>query len=81
MIIKNTDYIKYLFNSFKHPFPNIQWFYTATGEIENIIKSLKTKNFCGYDEIPTKILKISAPFINSPLTHICNMPLLRSFPQ
>jgi len=22
----NTNPIKYLFNSFKHPFPNIQWF-------------------------------------------------------
>ena len=55
-----TNHTKYLFNSFKHPFPNIQWFYTATGEIENIIKSPKTKNSCGYNEIPIKILKISA---------------------
>jgi len=22
----NTNHIKYLFNSFNHPFPNIQWF-------------------------------------------------------
>jgi len=78
---KKTSYIKCLLNSFKHPFPNIQWFYTTTGDIENIIKFLKTKNSCGYDEIPIKTLKISAPFINSPLTYICNVPLLRSFPQ
>ena len=26
--------IKYLFNKFKHPFPNIQWFYTSTNEVE-----------------------------------------------
>ena len=78
---KKTSYIKCLFNSFKHPFPNIQWFYTTTGDIENIIKSLKTKNSCHYDEIPIKTLKISVPFINSPLTYICNMPLLRRFPQ
>ena len=40
----NTNPRKYLFNSIKHPFPNIQWFYTSTGEIEKIIKSLKTKS-------------------------------------
>jgi len=68
----NTNHIKYLFNSFNHPFPNIQWFYTSTGEIENIIKSLKIINSCCYDEIPIKILKISAPSIISPLTYICN---------
>jgi phage regulator Rha-like protein len=51
----NTDPTKYLFNSFKHPFSNIQWCYISTGEIENIIKSLKTKNSCGYSEIPIKI--------------------------
>jgi hypothetical protein len=81
MIIKNNNYIKYLFKSFKHPFPNIQWFYNATDEIENFIKSLKTKNSCVYDEIPIKIPKISTPSINSPLTYICNMPFLGSFPQ
>jgi hypothetical protein len=30
---------------------------------------------CGYDEIPTKILKLSVPFIVSPLTYICNKRL------
>jgi len=39
----NTDPIKYLFNSFKHRFPNIQCFYTPTGVTSNI-ESLKT---CG----------------------------------
>ena len=53
----NTNPIKYLFNSFKHPFPNIQWFYTPTGETENI-KSLKTKNSGGYSETPLKSLKL-----------------------
>ena len=65
----NTNPIKYLFNSFKHPFPNIPWFYTSTGKIENIIESLKTKNSCGHNEIYIKILKISAPFIISSLTY------------
>jgi hypothetical protein len=36
---------------------------------------LKITNSCGYDEIPVKIVKLSAPFIISPLTHICNKSL------
>jgi hypothetical protein len=43
----------------------------STKEVENI-KSLKPKNSSGYDGISTKLLKISSPFISSPLTHICN---------
>jgi hypothetical protein len=39
----------------------------TTKEIERIIKSLKTKNSYGYNEISTKILKISGPFISSPI--------------
>jgi hypothetical protein len=27
------------------------------------------KNYCGYDEISTRIIKLSAPFIISPLTY------------
>ena len=38
----------------------------------SIIKSFKVKNSCGYDEISTKILKISASYICSPLTYIIN---------
>jgi hypothetical protein len=38
----------------------------------SIIKSIKTKNSSGYDEISTKLLKISANYICSPLTYICN---------
>ena len=58
--------------SFKNPSPNINLKSTSTKEIENIIKSLKPKNSFGYDGISTKLLKISSPFISSPLTHICN---------
>ena len=43
-----------------------------TEEIKQIIKSLKTKNSYGYDEISTKILKIRCPFISSPINYICN---------
>jgi hypothetical protein len=43
--------------------------------IEKIIKSLKTKNSSGYDEISNRIIKLSTPFIISPFTHICNVIL------
>jgi len=39
---------------------------------DQIITYLKTKNSCGYNEISTKILKISSPFISSPLNCIHN---------
>jgi hypothetical protein len=48
---------------------------TSTGEIKRIIKNLPWKNSQGYDEIPIKLLKISAPFIVSPLCHIINKSL------
>jgi len=38
-------------------------------------KKLKSKRSYGYDEITTKILKISSLFIVSPLTYICNRML------
>ena len=45
-------------------------------EIKDIIKSLKMKNSCGYDEVPLKILKISLPYIISPLIYLCNRSIL-----
>jgi hypothetical protein len=50
----------------------MSWHYASTHEIEKIIKSLKSINTGGYDEISTRILKLSAPYIISPLTYICN---------
>ena len=64
--------ISYLINSFHQPFPKISWHYASTYEIEKNIKSLKSKNTGGYDEISTRILKLSAPYIISPLTYNCN---------
>jgi hypothetical protein len=46
-----------------------------TYEINKIIQSLKTKDSHGYDEISSRILKISAPCILSPLTYIFNKVL------
>jgi len=61
--------------SFKNTFPNINLKSISTKEVENVIKSLKPKNSPGYDGISTKWLKISSPFISSPLTHTCNKSL------
>jgi hypothetical protein len=65
----------YLYQVFTRPFPHIKLTSVCTKEISEIIKSLKWKSSHGYDEIPTKILKISLPFIISPLTYICNNKL------
>jgi len=45
---------------------------TSSNEINKIIKSLKIKDSNGYDEISSRILKLSAPCILSPLTYIFN---------
>lgn len=42
-------------------------------ETLRIIKGLKNTTSSGYDDITTKILKIIAPFISRPLTHIINL--------
>jgi len=63
------------YKNIKLPCSNMKIKYTTPKEIEKIIKLLKSKNCHGYDEIPTKILKVSTPFITSPLTYICNKSL------
>jgi len=53
----------------------------STKEITSIIKTLK-KNSHGFDEISIKLLQISAPYICSPLTYICNKSILSgNFPH
>ena len=63
-----------LFKYFNQPFKDISWPYTSAKEINKIIHSLKDTNSSGY-EISTKIIKISKPFIISPLINICNKML------
>jgi hypothetical protein len=58
--------------AFNKSYPNMECKCTTKKEIEQIIKSLKTKTHFGYDEISTKILKVSCPFISSPKNYICN---------
>jgi hypothetical protein len=51
-------------------------------EITSIIKVLKRKTCHGFDEISVKLLKISAAYISSPLTYICNKSILSgTFPD
>ena len=68
----DISYSSYLINNPNATFPNINWKHASTYEISNIIKSLKTTNSYGYNEIPIKIIKLSTPYIISPLTYICN---------
>jgi hypothetical protein len=72
--VNPITYLRDIFNSL---FSKITWKYTNTHEIEKIIKSLKSKDSSGYDEITSRIIKASSAFIISPLTHICNA-ILRS---
>jgi hypothetical protein len=67
--------IKLMKKNFTNQCPKIIWPYTSTVEVNRIIKSLKSKNYSGYENIPIKILKMSASSILSPLTYICNKTL------
>ena len=74
--------IHYILQNCRCPYPNIEFKCTSTEEIEKIIKPLKTKNAHGYNKISIKILKLSAPFISSPLSYIFYKSLeLGSFPS
>jgi len=70
----STQYVKEMR---KLRFTKFQRKPATTTEIENIIKTLQPKNSYGYDEISTKLLKITASFISSPLTYICNKLLTK----
>jgi len=70
-----VDPSNYLITNYNNTFSGINWRYATTYEINKILKSLQTKNSYGYDEIPINILKLSAPFIISPLTYVCNKSL------
>ena len=66
---KGKHYFNHDNKSYPTPF-TIKLF--STKEISSIIKSIKSKNTYGYDDISTKMLKISCNYIISPLTFICN---------
>jgi exonuclease III len=67
--------LKYLKMCHKNTFENIVWKYVSSREVERVIGSLKNLNSAGYDEITTRLLKLSTPYIVSSLTYICNSVL------
>jgi exonuclease III len=68
----NTKLGHYLWKHPTKPINKMHWKYASTYEIEKIIKSLNSKNSHGYEGISNKIIKLSSPFIISPVTYICN---------
>jgi hypothetical protein len=74
------SHTRFMEEDFSNPYPSMEWKCTTTEEIEQIIKSLKTKNAYGYDEISTNILKMSCPFISSPINYTCNKMLFSGIP-
>jgi hypothetical protein len=76
---KNTTNVKdpliYLGQNFTQSSPPLRLNNTTIHEISKIIQSLKCKDSYGYDEVSTRILKISAPYILSPFTYIFNKTL------
>jgi len=74
---KNTKFENCYFNpnGVQHV-PSLVFKTFSTKEISTITKSIKSKNSRGYDEISTKILKISSNYIVSPVTYICNKIIL-----
>ena len=79
LINNNTDNsqdcinpLTYLDQNFNCPIIPLNLKKTTTHEIGKIIHDIKTKDSSGYDEISTRILKISSPYVVSPLTFIFN---------
>jgi hypothetical protein len=68
----HEDPLNNITSNFKTPTSSLRFKHTTTYEVNSIIQSLKTKDSCGYDEISPRILKVSAPYTLSPLTHIFN---------
>jgi hypothetical protein len=82
MKMANNNPMHHISELSPNPYPQIKFNSISTGEIGNIINSLKMKNSYGYDEITTKMLKASAPFICSPLGFIFNETIrLGTFPS
>ena len=80
--LENSSTYSYLDQCVGDSFPPLVFKAFSTRKIISIIKSLKTKNSSGYDNISTKLLKISASYICSPLTYICNKSIsIGIFPE
>jgi hypothetical protein len=73
--LSNINLLNHVYSMFKQSFTNIEIKNTTTNEIGKMIKELKSKKSCRYDEITTEILKVGSLFIVSPLTYLCNRML------
>jgi len=72
MIWAKTEALNNLYSVFNKPFPQFSMTPVNAKEMKDIIRTLKWKSSYGYDEIPLKIFKISAPYIIFPLIYLCN---------
>jgi hypothetical protein len=71
------DPLTYLRQNFNQQNSMIRLKNTTTHEIDKIVHFMKTKDSHGNDEISTRLMKMSAPYIVSPLTYITNKILSR----
>ena len=67
-----NDPLIYIRQKFSQLSTTIKLKKTTTHEINKIIHSFRCRNSHGYDEISSRILQISAPYVLSPLTYIFN---------
>jgi hypothetical protein len=72
----NNDSITYLRQNLSQLSSAIKLNNITTHEISKIIHSLKYKDSWGYDEISSRILKISAPYVLSLLTYCISNKIL-----
>jgi hypothetical protein len=56
--------MQFMLQTFMTQYPNIKRNPTSPKENDKTIQSLRSKNTYGCDEISTKLLKISSPFIH-----------------
>jgi hypothetical protein len=73
-ITSSNDPMSYLYQAFRQSFLKIKLRNTTTYETEKIIQSSESKNSYGYDET-SRILRVRAPYVLSPLTYIFNQVL------
>ena len=69
---KNENYRKYLINDY----PDSMFLYPITKfELSKEISKLPTNKAPGYDEITSKVVKLTSDYILTPLTYIFNLSL------
>jgi len=65
-IFNTKDAVSNLRNRFRQSFSTMKFNNNTSFEIEKLINSIKSKNSHGYDQIYSRILKVSSPYILSP---------------